>query len=145
MVITATPLHRAAARRRAVGWLWSFSAARVLVLLTLFLLPVQMRAGGQDIHPHALLTLLLDLRDGTIDHHAGEHHDGKSGANHAEDGTDLPDYGKSNVAGSVAMLAAIIMLLVIPSPPRGQSPALVARWQGRIPVLEPPPPRVFAA
>lgn len=145
MMVSAAGFHRGASRSRAWHWLWSLAFARVLVLLTLFLLPVQMRAGAPDAHPHALLTLLLDLRDGELDHHAGDRHDTAIGADHSGQGSDLPDYGKSNVAGSVALLAATIVLLVIPSLPRERTAALAEHWQGRAPVLEPPPPRRFAA
>ncbi|NKE12816.1 hypothetical protein FVP47_09520, partial [Mycobacterium tuberculosis] len=41
----------------------------MLALLGLFLLPIQMRAGTEYVHPHALLHLLLDASDHEIDHH----------------------------------------------------------------------------
>lgn len=54
---------------RAIPRFRIVSTLRALALLGLFLLPLQMRAGTTYVHPHSFLHLLLDGRDGVIDHH----------------------------------------------------------------------------
>lgn len=45
------------------------SLLRLLALVGLLLLPIQMRAGAEYVHPHALLHLLLDAGDHAVHHH----------------------------------------------------------------------------
>ena len=122
---------------------------RVLLLLAVFLLPVQMRAGANDPHPHALLQVLLDARDGAIDHHADESHVAASHAEHdvghpaprAYD-PDVPTFEEPAPAASGGqMLAALVVLVFAPLPALRQVwPAPPARI-GRTPPFDPPPPR----
>ena len=51
---------------------WIPRLVQALALIGLFMLPVQMRAGSDRPHPHALFQLLLDARDGRIEHHEGQ-------------------------------------------------------------------------
>ena len=126
---------------------WLFSLVRTLVLLGLFLLPVQMRAGTEQPHPHALFQLLLDASDGAIDHHLGHDKDqldamSMSVAHHP----DAPTFAASvQTASGLALLAMVVSVLLLPLvgrvriwPPPGQ-------WLGRIPILEPPPPRLASS
>jgi hypothetical protein len=117
------------------------------------MLPMQMRAGVEYPHPHALYQLLLDASDGVIDHHAIESGDEATHHLHANSGAarassdirnpDLPTYSDQiEVSGSLAVLALLAALPTIP-------PTLAAsiwpqrlEWRDRIPVLESPPPRI---
>ena len=114
--------------------------------MLLFLLPMQMRAGASDPHPHAMLHLLLDARDGLLDHHD----DGAHAAEHARHQSasdahepDVPKTGASNVAGgAMALLAAIVVVFRVPAGRRvtaWPSPPLLL---DRLPALDPPPPRL---
>lgn len=141
----ATPRSRGINTRRLLA------LARVLGLVSLLLLPMQMRAGADDPHPHALLQLILDARDGVIDHHG--HLDDHSGdAEHGSesvatgataDDPDVPTFGESGPAGGgMAMLAAVVILFAVPASGPRRSWPLPARWSGRLPELDPPPPRI---
>jgi hypothetical protein len=126
------------------------SLLRALALVGLCLLPIQMRAGTQHPHPHALLHLLLDASDGSFDHHtlgeepAAPTHD--HGAAVAEAGghqPDIPTLGTSvSALGGLAILAALVTFLMIPPPLAERLWLFAACWRGRFPGLEPPPPRI---
>jgi hypothetical protein len=120
---------------------------RVLALIVVFMFPMQMRAGADDPHPHSALQLLLDARDGMVDHHspakipASEIVDGHGAhVRTATSAPDLPSFGESNLIGGVAMLAAVVMVFSLPTQPR-LTWTLPVSWQGRLPALDPPPPR----
>ena len=97
---------------------------RAVALLGLLLLPIQMRAGAASPHPHALLHLLLDARDGAFDHHtvgnaavAVEHVDATGFPL-----PDLPAYATFiTAAGGLAVLAVMVTMLTIPAPRAGQT------------------------
>jgi hypothetical protein len=122
---------------------------RILALIVILLLPVQMRAGAAGAHPHALLHLVLDARDGSFDHHHAEHDAAYDGADHGdashtadEHAPDLPTAGESNrVGGGLAILAALVVLYAIPITRSSLRWPLPPRWQGIARALEPPPPR----
>ncbi len=118
---------------------------RALALLSLFLLPIQMRAGTQHPHPHALLQLVLDASDGALDHHtlgeaaASAAHDHSAASDHQPD---IPTLSPSvSALGGLAILAALITSLMIPPRLAERTWPQLARWRGRFPALEPPPPR----
>ena len=123
------------------------AVVRVTALALLFLLPMQMRAGAEDPHPHAMLQLLLDARDGRLDHHNDGHE-----AEHRESGTasathepDVPTVGVSNVVGgAIAMLAALVAMLWLPARRRVTDWPAMALLIGRLPAIDPPPPRAAA-
>jgi hypothetical protein len=126
------------------------SLLRALALVGLCLLPIQMRAGTQHPHPHALLHLLLDASDGSFDHHTlGEEpaiptHD-HSGAVAAtgDHQLDIPTLGTSvSALGGLAILAALVTFLMIPPPLAERIWLFPSCWRGRFPALEPPPPRI---
>jgi hypothetical protein len=128
---------------------WTLGIVRVLALLSLLLLPIQMRAGTQHPHPHALLQLVLDASDGSFDHHtlgeaaASPAHD-HSGEIAAADGhqPDVPTHAPSvSALGGLAILAALVTSLLIPPRLAERNWMQPARWRGRFPTLEPPPPR----
>jgi hypothetical protein len=114
-------------------------------LLVLFLLPVQMRAGAADAHPHALLQLLLDARDGSFDHHDGEHQPASHGVSDDAARRDAPEFAKSVLTGGAALLVAGISVLCFPSPGPARTPFAPNFWRDRLPPLEPPPPRGIPA
>jgi hypothetical protein len=126
---------------------------RALVLLGLFLLPVQMRAGAQQPHPHALLQLLLDVSDGSFDHHtlgeeaASPPHDYAGTVDGAgSHQPDIPAPGTSvSAVGGLAILAALVTALVIPLPLTERTWLHLMPWRGRFTALEPPPPRITSA
>jgi hypothetical protein len=122
---------------------------RGLALLSLFLLPIQMRAGTQHPHPHALLHLLLDASDGSFGHHTlGEEavsptheQSGKIAAARLHQ-PDIPSFGTSvSALGGLAILAAIVTALTIPPRLAERSWLHPAPWRSRFLALEPPPPR----
>jgi hypothetical protein len=123
---------------------------RALALLGLLLLPIQMRAGAQHPHPHALLQLLVDMSDGSFDHHTFEEVAASPPHDHAEAtgaaGThqpDIPTLGKSvSAAGGLAVLAALVTALLIPPPSAARIWPHLTSWRCRCPLLEPPPPRL---
>jgi hypothetical protein len=111
---------------------------RALALLGLLLLPIQMRAGAQDPHPHALLHLLVDARDGAFDHHTLSEAPGAAGAHHP----DIPTVGQSiSAAGGLAALAAVVAALIIPPPVADPIWPRSVHWRDRLRTVEPPPPR----
>ncbi|MBA3451048.1 MAG: hypothetical protein H0T18_07545 [Chloroflexia bacterium] len=133
---------------------------RVLSLVFLLLLPMQMRAGADDPHPHALLQLLLDARDGAIDHHTGTGHDelrdDHEPVRHSQEPAadahapangvhepDIPSFGDlTSAGGSMALLCAIVAFYTIPLPERARFWPAPARWKGWLPALDSPPPRI---
>jgi hypothetical protein len=118
---------------------------RAVALIGLCLLPVQMRAGTDRPHPHSLFQLLLDVSDGKIDHHALDdpgHAVPHDDHEHAAGQPDPPVYSDvMDVSASLAVLATIAALLAIPAATAARIWPTVMAWQGRIPTLEPPPPR----
>jgi hypothetical protein len=137
-------------RRRCDGRrLHPLVLARVLALVTCFLLPMQMRAGAEDAHPHAMLQLILDARDGGLDHHESEPRHAADGHDHeeagAETGAHEPDVPVAEVSHGVgaglAILAVVVVLLEGIAAGREAVWPSFARWRGRRPTLEPPPPR----
>lgn len=133
-------------RRRGVNLSRWLAAARVLALALLFLLPMQMRAGADDPHAHAMLHLLLDARDGLVDHHDEDEyaveHDGHGSPAGGHE-PDVPHFGSSHVAGgATAMLAALVVMFLLPTGRRLADWAASPLLNGLLPVLEPPPPRV---
>jgi hypothetical protein len=140
--------HCAASRSPGDRLTWYVAILRLLPLLVMLLLPVQMRAGAADAHPHTLLQLLLDARDGSLDHHQGDHAPGDGQATSVASegsrghGPDVPTYEDIGGMGMgvpiLAATVALIALLVaseVPVWPR------LSRWRDRLPVLDPPPPR----
>lgn len=111
---------------------------------------MQMRAGAGQPHPHALLHLLLDASDGSFDHHtlgeepAGPTHDHAAAITASgEHQPDIPTLGTSvSALGGLAILAALVTSLVIPTPLAERIWLFPACWRGRFPALEPPPPRI---
>jgi hypothetical protein len=121
-----------------------FALVRIAGLALLFLLPMQMRAGANDAHPHAMLHLLLDARDGVIDHHDGEPAAAHTG--HEDSATrrqpDVPATASSYVtSGAMAILAALLTLILLPAIRRATNWALAAPLVDWLPTLDPPPPR----
>jgi hypothetical protein len=121
---------------------------RALGLVALLLLPVQMRAGGADVHPHALLQLMLDARDGSFDHHEGDHaiaghtyepvRDEVTSGNHEPD---LPSMGDASHAGGMAILGAIVIIFTAPRTEADRAWVIPNKWCGLLLAPEPPPPR----
>jgi hypothetical protein len=127
---------------------WIRSVIRALALLGLLLLPIQMRAGAQLPHPHALLQLLVDMRDGSFDHHTlGEeatppHNHAGAAETAGAHQPDIPALGKSvSATGGLVVLAALVTALLIPPPPTARVWSHVTPWRCRCALLEPPPPR----
>jgi hypothetical protein len=126
---------------------------RALAVLGLLLLPIQMRAGTQHPHPHALLHLLLDASDGSFDHHTlGEaaaslpHDHSGTVAEAGDQQPDIPTLGTSvSALGGLAILTALIASLMIPPRLAERIWLSPACWRGRFPALEPPPPRIASA
>jgi hypothetical protein len=123
---------------------------RALALLGLLLLPIQMRAGAASPHPHALLHLLLEARDGAFDHHLGKEATAAATDHNVEhvEATgspppDIPAYATSITAtGGLAVLAVVVTVLTLPAPRAGRTWPRHAWWRERRPALEPPPPRL---
>jgi len=111
---------------------------------------MQMRAGTAYPHSHALLQLVLDAGDGTFDHHApGDgltatthvHSEVSSGVDRSH--PDIPTFGDSIYAGGgFAMLIAILTSLILPPPGAVRIWPYLRNWRGRLPALDPPPPRL---
>ena len=136
---------------RAIPRIRLASLLRSLALLGLFLLPIQMRAGTAYVHPHALLHLLLDARDGAIDHHAlpaatlsgyvADDHDGHVRRDEKAS-PDLPTFESIQMAaGGLAVTLVALVLLVFVA--RGERiwPRREA-WSGVRTLPELPPPRL---
>jgi hypothetical protein len=135
-------------RRPTIGHRWVL-LLHALVMLALILLPVQMRAGASEAHPHSLLQLLLDAGDGTIDHHTLESGIARADGHAAEEAAiclsdpDVPSVEDSGqLGGSLSMLSAIGPTLLLQA--RNGDPVwpMSRPWQACIPELEPPPPRI---
>ena len=132
-------------------------ALSVFAVLALLTLPVDLRAGLRDFHPHALLQIIDDEADGALDHdHAAidqgygvhDHHD-----HHAIEATpgegvspDLPRLSSAGAGVGVGLVVAMIGLL---QPPR-ETPVtrriIAAPPSLRGVVVSPPipPPRLVA-
>lgn len=123
---------------------WAGIAA-IAVVCALALLPVQMKAGANEAHPHALLQLLIDASDGVMDHHADgdrRHHSDAATCDAAQRGPDLPSFGDLlSFGGDLPIADAAVALLWLPAS-RGQ-----AIWKvpgvlhALVPPVDPPPPR----
>lgn len=124
------------------------SLLRALALVGLCLLPMHMRAGAGHPHPHALLHLMLDARDGSFDHHrVGEPATPSDYAPAAANGTDhappdLPTYGDSVYAGGGLAVLLVLLTALLLSPTTDRIWPAVANWRDRLPVINPPPPRL---
>jgi hypothetical protein len=126
------------------------SLLRTLALLGLLLLPIQMRAGAQHPHPHALLHLLVDASDGSLVHHTREEAAASPSHDHSGAVTvagphqpDIPTFGTSvSAAGGLTILAALVAALMIPPRLAERTWLYPVPWRGRLPALEPPPPRI---
>ena len=143
--------HRnTAAPRRSFQARWQSALPHALLLTALLLMPVQMRAGAGDPHPHALVQVLLDASDGEIDHHASKVHAAGAHVVHAgETGEsrphhlDTPSFEKPSPAASgMPILAALVAVLIFPGPDERQAWPAPAPRRGLVPALEPPPPRM---
>jgi hypothetical protein len=123
---------------------------RVLALLGLFLLPMQMRAGTEHVHPHALLHLLMDAADSEIDHHANEEAQGHGQSDHSGHplrreaaSPDFPTFESIQMAaGGLAVTLVTIVFLLMPSTRERVWPRREA-WIGRRLRPELPPPRLM--
>jgi hypothetical protein len=113
------------------------------------MLPVELRAGTEYSHPHALFQLLLDASDdGVIDHHVAHGVNGPAGHQHDASGADftqrpdVPELGDFVQAsgGLVVLLTLVAVLLLPPAGPVRLWPS-PRRWRGRLLAPEPPPPR----
>ena len=151
VTMSRTRLRSQFAAVRSPGALaWVPRLVHALALIGLCLLPMQMRAGTAHPHPHALLQLVLDARNGSFDHHAlGDEPPATTHA-HTEtsNGTDrshpdIPTFGDSMVAGGgLAMLIAILTTVVLAPPGAMRIWPRPLQWRGRLPALDPPPPRL---
>ena len=111
---------------------------RAVALLGLLLLPIQMRAGAASPHPHALLHLLLDARDGAFDHHTVGGTTAAATDHNVEhvDATgfplpDIPAYATFiTAAGGLAVLA-VVVADTGNSRPAGQADVAAARAVAR--------------
>ena len=133
---------------RAIPHLRAASALRLLALLGLFLLPIQMRAGTEFVHPHALLHLLLDASDNVLDHHPatappklahGDH--GAHSPQNATVSPDLPTFDSIQMAagGLVVSLVTLVLFLFAAWQERVWPRREV--WRSRRVLPELPPPR----
>lgn len=141
------PLQTIRPRPREANLPRMFALVRIAGLALLFLLPMQMRAGANDPHPHAMLHLLLDARDGTIDHHDGE--PAAASAGHEDSASsrqpDVPATESSYVtSGAMAILAALLTMILLPATRRATNWPLAAPLVDWLPKLDPPPPRAGA-
>ncbi|MCC7024419.1 MAG: hypothetical protein IT338_16455 [Thermomicrobiales bacterium] len=125
--------------------------APLVVLCTLALLPVQMKAGVDQPHPHALLQLLIDASDGVINHHHtdGDEHRHAHAASCDVDGQgapDLPSFGEIlGFSGDLPLADASVALLWLPVRRSRAIWQSSGSWRASIPLLEPPPPRQTAS
>jgi hypothetical protein len=125
---------------------------QALALIGLFTLPVQMRAGTEHSHPHALFQLLLDARDGVIDHHFGQDEEAHQ-TNHqrsyspsAAQHPDLPALGSAvQTGGGLALLATLVFAVLLPSGEVERIWPPSRHWRQRNSIPEPPPPRHVSA
>jgi hypothetical protein len=130
---------------------WALSIARAILLLTIALLPVQMRAGASEIHPHSILQLVLDAQDGAIDHHgttgasphAHETHVAARGECLAD--PDLPSVEETGRLGGISILSVPVILLLVPVFSTERPWLMPSMRHGRQPELDPPPPRAHRA
>lgn len=146
---SALGLHRATSRTSGGPTARVISLTTLILLVALILQPIQMRAGAADPHPHALMQILLDVRDGAIDHHAADDQRGRRlAASHDVPRVfifdpDLPRLENAKPVSSGTMALAPILAVFwsfLGRLERIWQPQ--APWQDRLPDLEPPPPRV---
>lgn len=132
--------------------LWS------MALFSLFLLPTNVRAGSETTHSHSILQLLIDAHDGQILHHhvdgaifgqGGNWFDPGISSSTADTGvgsstsTDLGDRQNSvPVAGGVALILSIGIVLWLVRPIRSQIATTSSRLFGAITRVPAPPPRL---
>jgi hypothetical protein len=135
---------------RAIPQIRPTDVLRLLALLGLFLLPIQMRAGTEIVHPHALLHLLLDASENGIDHHhpdsaAPDHAHGNQGdyAQGSEQASpDFPTFESIQMAaGGLAVTLVTLVLFFITSMQERVRPRREV-WSGRRVLPEIPPPRL---
>ena len=145
---------------RSIAFPRAASLLRALALFGLFLLPMQMRAGTDYLHPHALVHLLLDAGDHVLDHHgpaanaagmkahgpAVAHGDHSNHPPRVETAApDLPTFESFQMAAgglAVALLTAVLLLFSQAFErvwPRRE------RWHGRRIRPDLPPPRAIVA
>ena len=120
---------------------------RALALLGLLLLPIQMRAGAASPHPHALLHLLLDARDGAFDHHTvGARRQRRritTWSTSTRPDSLSPTSPPTRPPSPLRRLAvlAVVVTMLHHSRARGRADMAAADLVAeRLPVLEPPPP-----
>ena len=128
--------HIAPWRRRNGGRI--VALVRILTLTFLFLLPVQMQAGGDEPHPHALLQLLLDAGDGSIDHHLADENprhgadENKAMADGAAPRPDLPAIAEGAMGAGIALLTAVILIFWVPDPTSQRAWSRPRRWRDSV-------------
>jgi hypothetical protein len=127
---------------------WALSIIRAILLLTIALVPVQMRAGANEAHPHSILQLVLDAQNGAIDHH-GEI--GESSHEHAVaqddclSNPDLPSVEETGRLGGISILSFPVLLMIIPAFSSEEPWPMPYVRRGRVPEPDPPPPRARRA
>jgi hypothetical protein len=110
---------------------------------------MQMRAGIEQPHPHALLHLILDARDRSFDHHAELNHEashesspGPHAGDHESAPPDLPAFGDTIVVSGGLAITAVLLTVLALSPSRARSDwPRPGGWMDHLTALEPPPPR----
>lgn len=130
-----------------------------MALLSLFLLPTNVRAGSEIRHSHSILQLLLDAQDGQIAHHhplgvtfglMGDWFDPgvstaaeTSGAAAASENTDLGDHQDSiPVIGGLHLMVSLGIALWLARPARCPIAAAGPRLRGAVARVPAPPPRL---
>jgi len=138
----------AAARPRGTAT-WMPRLVQALVLIGLFMLPVQVRAGTEQSHPHALFQLLLDASDGVIDHHAGHDEDAfhldhqESYPRSTAQRLDVPMLdGTIQTGGSLALITALVTDVLLPLAGAERIWPPSRHWRERFSIPESPPPRL---
>ena len=128
------------------------SVLRALALFGLLLLPIQMRAGTQYVHPHALLHLLLDEADNGIDHHQvattpvhghGDHSDHAPRTKTAS--PDLPTFESIQIAAGGLAVTLVTLAVLFLTPARERVWPRREVWSGMRVPPELPPPRLCAS
>jgi hypothetical protein len=130
---------------------WALLIVRTVLLLTIALLPVQMRAGANEAHPHSILQLVLDVRDGAIDHHGAsgesphEHEALQAAQGECLTDPDVPSVEETGRLGGISMLSVPVLLMLIPAFSSEETRPMPYVRRGRVPELDPPPPRASSA
>jgi hypothetical protein len=126
---------------------WAHSIVHAILLLTIALLPVQMRAGANEAHPHSILQLVLDVRDGAIDHHGAsdelshEHEAPQAAQGECLADPDVPSVEETGRLGGISMLSIPVLLMLFPAFSSEERWPMPYVRRGRVPELDPPPPR----